>query len=122
MHDLIVVGAGLAGLALARAAVGRGADVVVLEARARTGGRVLSHRTATGAYDLGPPWVWPTIQPRIAAAVGAAGLDLVEQEEEGDFLYQDHTWRIEAAHRADALAMFIRLAADSFSTLPVSGL
>ena len=75
--------------------MGRGADVVVLEARARIGGRVLSHRTEAGAYDLGPAWVWPTMQPRIAAAVRAAGLDLVEQAEDGGFLYQDHTGRIE---------------------------
>ncbi len=32
------------------------------------------------------------------------------------------TGQIEAVHRADALAMFARLAADSFSVLPVSGL
>ncbi|WP_287799928.1 FAD-dependent oxidoreductase [Acidiphilium sp.] len=38
MPDLIVIGAGLSGLALARAATGRGAEVVVLEARARIGG------------------------------------------------------------------------------------
>ena len=30
--------------------------------------------------------------------------------------------QIEASHRADALAMFTRLAADSFTILPVSGL
>ena len=39
MHDLIVIGAGLSGLALARAAAQRGAEVVVLErARASAGG------------------------------------------------------------------------------------
>ena len=38
MADLIVIGAGLSGLALARAAAERGADVAVLEARMRIGG------------------------------------------------------------------------------------
>lgn len=93
MHDLIVIGAGLSGLALARAATGRGADVVVLEARGRIGGRVLSHRTAAGAYDLGPAWVWPAIQPRIARAVRAAGLELHEQAEAGGFVFQDQAGR-----------------------------
>ena len=95
MHDLIVIGAGLSGLALARATVGRGGDAVVLEARGRIGGRVLSHRTAAGAYDLGPGWVWPTMQPRIAAAVRAAGLALYAQDEAGGFVYQDQGGRVQ---------------------------
>ncbi len=40
MTDVIVVGAGLAGLAAARDLAGGGTDVVVLEARDRVGGRV----------------------------------------------------------------------------------
>ena len=95
MHDLIVVGAGVAGLALARATAARGADVVVLEARARIGGRVLGHRTAAGVYDLGPAWVWPTLQPRIARAVTRAGLTLFPQAEDGGFVFQHQTGRIE---------------------------
>ena len=40
MPDVLVVGAGLAGLAAARDLSRAGADVLVLEARARPGGRV----------------------------------------------------------------------------------
>ena len=40
MHDAIVVGAGLAGLAAGRDLAAAGADVLVLEARERPGGRV----------------------------------------------------------------------------------
>ena len=93
MPDLIVIGAGLSGLALAREAAERGAEVVVLESRARIGGRVLSHRTAAGAYDLGPAWVWPSLQPRIARAIQAAGLAATEQVEAGGFVYQDQAGR-----------------------------
>jgi monoamine oxidase len=39
-HDVVVIGAGLAGLAAARDLAGGGADVVVVEARSRVGGRV----------------------------------------------------------------------------------
>jgi monoamine oxidase len=48
VHDVIVIGAGLAGLSAARDLVAGGADVVVLEARARAGGRVEQARTADG--------------------------------------------------------------------------
>ncbi|MEA3183743.1 MAG: monoamine oxidase [Ilumatobacteraceae bacterium] len=48
MPDVVIVGAGLAGLRCAEALVDRGADVVVLEARDRVGGRVFSHHFADG--------------------------------------------------------------------------
>jgi monoamine oxidase len=64
--DLVVVGAGLAGLAAARAAAGSGASVVVLEARDRVGGRVLNHDVGGGAVvEVGGQWIGPT-QDRLA--------------------------------------------------------
>jgi monoamine oxidase len=48
MYDVAIVGGGLAGLRCAEALVARGADVVVLEARDRVGGRVFSHRFDDG--------------------------------------------------------------------------
>ena len=47
-HDVVVVGAGLAGLSAARDLMNGGADVVVVEARARAGGRVEQTSTADG--------------------------------------------------------------------------
>ncbi|MEU9500966.1 NAD(P)/FAD-dependent oxidoreductase [Streptomyces sp. NPDC048196] len=47
-HDVIVLGAGLAGLAAARDLAGAGTDVLVLEARDRVGGRVEQTRTPDG--------------------------------------------------------------------------
>ncbi len=45
-HRIVVVGAGLAGLTAARDLRSAGWEVVVLEARSRVGGRVLTERTA----------------------------------------------------------------------------
>ena len=47
-HDVVVVGAGLAGLRCAADLVAAGRDVVVIEARDRVGGRVWSHRFSDG--------------------------------------------------------------------------
>ena len=59
-HDVVVVGAGLAGLSAARDLAAGGADVVVLEARARPGGRVEQTELADGRLvQLGGEIVGP---------------------------------------------------------------
>jgi monoamine oxidase len=49
-HDVVVIGAGLAGLRCATDLTAAGYDVVVLEARDRVGGRVWSHRFGDGQW------------------------------------------------------------------------
>ncbi|MBC8086898.1 MAG: FAD-dependent oxidoreductase [Phycisphaerae bacterium] len=57
--DVIVLGAGLAGLGAAKTLGDAGRSVIVLEARHRTGGRVHTVRDAATNYpiELGPEWV-----------------------------------------------------------------
>lgn len=56
--EVVVVGAGIAGLTAADALHRRGIDVIVLEAADRVGGRVLVETTALGsAVDLGGQWI-----------------------------------------------------------------
>jgi monoamine oxidase len=55
----VVVGAGLAGLTAARALVAAGAEVAVLEARDRVGGRTLSRPAGRAVFDLGGQYVGP---------------------------------------------------------------
>jgi monoamine oxidase len=72
-----VVGAGFAGLAAAWALRQAGAEVVVLEARDRVGGRVRSQRLANGAVaELGAEFIEHD-QPVLAELAGALGVPLV---------------------------------------------
>jgi monoamine oxidase len=59
-HDVVVVGAGLAGLTAARELSRGGFDVVVLEGRDRVGGRTNSAVLAGVPVDLGASFVGPT--------------------------------------------------------------
>lgn len=85
---VLVIGAGISGLSAAADLVRHGVPVRVLEARSRIGGRALS---LPGGLDLGPAWIWPAAQPRLAALVRALRLPLVVQYETGRVLFQDAT-------------------------------
>ena len=57
--EVIVAGAGLAGLSAARVLKNAGVRVTVLEARDRVGGRTLSRTFGKPRIDLGAQWVGP---------------------------------------------------------------
>ncbi|HVB25128.1 MAG TPA: flavin monoamine oxidase family protein [Ktedonobacteraceae bacterium] len=72
--DIIIVGAGLAGLTAARELTAAGVDVLVLEARDRVGGRTCTQPASDGTpIDMGGQWIGPTQQHiiRLAEQVGA---------------------------------------------------
>lgn len=81
--DVAIVGAGIAGLAVARALHTARQSVRVFEARPRTGGRVLSAEVPGGRADLGPTWFWPG-EHRIGALVSEFRLPIHEQYTTGD--------------------------------------
>ena len=71
---VIVVGAGIAGLTAADAARCAGAEVLVVEARDRIGGRISTVPLGPGTIDLGGAWVhFPTGNP-VAEALAMAGI------------------------------------------------
>ncbi|MEX0679366.1 MAG: flavin monoamine oxidase family protein [Pirellulales bacterium] len=80
--DVVIVGAGLAGLCAARALVERGAHCVVLEAQHRVGGRTLSQELAGAMIDLGGQWIGPT-QDRLAALAKELGVSTFPQYHTG---------------------------------------
>lgn len=71
---VVVVGAGVAGLAVARDLAARGQPVVVLEARDRIGGRIWTSRAWPDLpVDMGASWIHGTEGNPVTALARAAG-------------------------------------------------
>jgi monoamine oxidase len=84
--DLLVVGAGYAGLTAASLAKQAGKKVVVLEARDRVGGRVWTRHLENGLYiDLGAQWVGPG-QDRLYALARQTGVETFPTHDAGKSL------------------------------------
>lgn len=85
--DVIIVGAGISGLATALLLHEQDVSVRVLEANDRPGGRVhsvFSEKDQSYLADLGPTWVWPKYQPIIAHWLDKLGLERFPQYEQGN--------------------------------------
>jgi monoamine oxidase len=81
--DVVVVGAGLAGLVAARDLMRSGLEVAVVEARDRVGGRVLNAELPGGApIEAGGQWVGPG-QTEILDLIAELGLSLFPTHTEG---------------------------------------
>ena len=85
--DAIVVGAGPGGLRAAVLLCEADRSVVVLEARQRVGGRLLSTPFGGNRFDLGATWFWPN-ERRVSALVNELDLDVFEQHLAGDMMYE----------------------------------
>lgn len=96
----LIIGGGLCGLALARLLDRSGADVQLVEAEGRFGGRILAGHHRGAAFDLGPAWFWPG-QPRIADLIDQLGLTSFEQFATGDLMFEDATGQV---HRGQGFA------------------
>ncbi len=85
--DVVVVGAGLAGLTAARRLVASGRSVIVLEARDRVGGRTLNHPLAPGkVVEVGGEWVGPT-QDHLMALAQELGIATFKTYNTGNNVY-----------------------------------
>jgi monoamine oxidase len=69
--DVIVIGAGVAGLTVARDVTTAGLRVLLLEARGRLGGRVLTHHTPDGPIELGAEFVHGAVEETLGVAAQA---------------------------------------------------
>jgi monoamine oxidase len=77
--DVLVIGAGMAGLTAARALAEAGLRVLMLEAQNRVGGRILTERVGDQVIELGAEFVHGR-PPELLALIEEAGLTLTERD------------------------------------------
>ncbi|KAJ0418477.1 putative flavin-containing amine oxidase [Aspergillus carlsbadensis] len=89
--DVVIIGAGLAGLTAAHEILRAGLSCVVLEARDRVGGKTWSMQleNGQGTIDLGAAWINDTNQSRVYGLARRFGAELIEQNTQGNAVLQD---------------------------------
>ena len=92
--EILIVGGGLSGLALADRLARQGKEFLLVEAQDRLGGRVLTQDLSGGKFDLGPAWFWPW-QPRMAALARRFDIPVFPQFSTGDQMYQHQSGEVQ---------------------------
>lgn len=107
--DIVIVGGGISGLHTAYQLQKRGVDFILIEARDRLGGRILSKNYPTKAsqnfevynakkpaYDLGPSWFWPG-QRHMENLINELKLteSVFHQQASGESVYEDQQGNIQ---------------------------
>jgi monoamine oxidase len=109
MHDAVVVGAGISGLVAAHRLRADGADVAVLEASGRVGGRVWSPTVAGVRFEAGGEAV-DLVNETLRAVAAQVGAELRESEVGwGDHGPVPVTWHVGGRAFARAGGAYLRL-------------
>jgi monoamine oxidase len=78
--DVLVIGAGAAGIAAARAVLAAGRSVLVLEARDRPGGRAVTDHRLGLPFDHGAAWLHNAEDNPLVALAGSLGMALADSD------------------------------------------
>lgn len=103
-YDVIVVGAGFAGLTAAREISNRGYSTLVLEARDRIGGRTHTDQRLGHDLEIGGTWVHWT-QPYVWAEMGRYGIETAPLPQDFEKAYWPSDHGIETDHADKVLEM-----------------
>jgi monoamine oxidase len=120
--EVLIIGGGISGLHTAYECHKRGIDFLLVEARERLGGRILSHNAGysqdkkseydahKAAFDLGPSWFWPG-QVNILKLINDLGLidNVFMQAAEGDALYEDNHGNVQRGNTGISMAGAYRM-------------
>lgn len=99
--DVLIIGAGAAGISAARACAARGLSCVILEAGPRPGGRALTCHALGAPLDLGATWLHDAdTNPLTAFATDAIDHDTVRERH----FWMGERWATPAEIRAHRLA------------------
>jgi monoamine oxidase len=90
MLEVLVLGAGVAGLTMARYLARAGREVRVVEASARVGGRTLNLTVGEQTFDLGATWVWDH-ETAIHGLLNELGIATFAARERGEDLVDQAT-------------------------------
>ncbi len=93
----LIVGAGLSGLYTAYRLEQMGEDYLLLDARERIGGRIISlsinnlesPTSPLNTVDMGPSWFWPQMHPRITQLIDDLMLPIFPQYSKGAYLLEN---------------------------------
>ncbi len=84
---VIIVGAGISGLAAAKKLKENGFNVIVLEAQSKVGGRLKTNRSLGVAFDEGASWIHGTAGNPIASLAQQAGMNTAFTDDESILAY-----------------------------------
>jgi len=93
--DTLIIGGGLSGIYAASLLTAKKKSFILLEARSRVGGRILSPEHQGFYTDLGPSWYWPRINPKVKTLIQTLGLKGYPQFEKGLARFQTKNGHVE---------------------------
>ncbi|MFK7793580.1 MAG: flavin monoamine oxidase family protein [Devosiaceae bacterium] len=88
--DVLVLGAGIAGLSAARTLTDAGARVIVLEASQRIGGRIFTDRSLGLPVEVGAGWIHGPLGNPITRLAQEAGLETFVTDDDNFQLYRSN--------------------------------